>query len=463
MDYICNFLCSRVSLLLINLIKLIAFRLGYQLVGADQMVVPKGSAAFDRQEAQQYGLNEAIILAEMRGWIAYNAREGKQTHRRDGVYWLYNSPAEWRERHFPWWSEATIRRTLDELAANGLATWRAYGQHNARRWWTVGQVDSGTLQFAISTLQPATHTYPESSSNASSTSSSPKPTTQTRARTNARATRKGAVAVFQGSQTPGEIPVKAERADGHEGFDREGAPLAGTNLTPNPSPWGEGNERRETPSPSCAAPLPQQSLTPNPSPGGEGSKIPAWMRGFWDGATETALQHLLQKYGEGRLMAAKLRSMQTDGIRNRPGFALHLLEKGLITDAQVWQGTPGEDADTQPDVIEPVEADEDATDEQFVIPDDVRQAWAITLSQLEMQFDRGQFASCIQGARLVDVAGDVLVVEARSAYARDSLQHRLYRDVRRVLWDITGNKQIEIKFVVKGEDWREDAQEAEAA
>ncbi|MBL8165568.1 MAG: hypothetical protein JNJ61_26530 [Anaerolineae bacterium] len=452
------------SLLLINLIKLIAFRLGYQLVGADQMVVPKGSAAFDRQEAQQYGLNEAIILAEMRGWIAYNAREGKQTHRRDGVYWLYNSPQEWRENHFPWWSEATIRRTLDELAANGLATCRAYGAHNARRWWTVGQIDATTsqpvqttLQFATSALQSATHTYPESSNHPSSKSSNRKTASRV------GATRKGAVADF-GSSKPGVIPEPAANAEGREGFDREAQPVAGSPV----------QEHRETPSPSSAAPLPHQSLTPNPSPGGEGKWIPAWVREFWDGATTEQLQQMLQKYGEGRLMAAQERARRAKGVVNPPGFALHLLEQGLIGAVDTWDGAPDEDADTdidEPDVLPdettPDDVPENVPAEQGEgagrnVPDDVRKVWEIALSQLEIQFDRAQFASCIRGARVVAVDGDVLVVEARSAYARDCLEGRMYRDIRRVVRDAM-RREVQLQFVVKGENWRENAQEAEAA
>lgn len=255
--------------------------------------------------------------------------------------------------------------------------------------------------------------------------------------------------------------MKAETPEGREGFDREAQPGAGIHPTPSPSPFhGEGSK---TPSPSSAAPLPHpQNLTPQPPlQEARGSEIPAWVKTFWDGATTEQLQHLLQKYGEGRLMAAQERARRAKGVVNPPGFALHLLENNLVA-VDVWNGAPDEDADTQPDVIEPVEGDEDATDEQFVIPEDVRQAWAAVLAQLEAQFDRAQFESCIRGARVVAVDGDVLVVEARSVYARDMLAGRMYRDVRRVVRDAMRNQTV-IKFVVKGEDWRENAQEAEAA
>ena len=418
METFCKLLCNQWTLVLVWLVTRLARLAGGQFVRADEMVVPKGMATFDRDEALKHGLNAAIILAEMRGWLAYNERTGKTSHQRDGVWWLYNSPQEWREKHFPWWSEATIRRTLDELKASGLATCRSYGVHNARRWWTVGQqadtvtmqVDQMSLQFATSALQAATHTCIESASQPSSMTGIRK--------TSAR--RRGAVADFQAT-TPGEFTVKAETPESREGFDREQQPMPG-------APIQEGGE---THPPSSAAP----------------PALPAWMRAFWDGATDEALHKMMQKHGEGKLLAACERARRAKHIRNAAGFATWLLEQGVIGDADVW----ADEDETTPDVIEPVEVDTDeATDEALVIPDAMREIWTAALMQLERQFDRAQFAACIQGARLVAVEGDVLTVEARSSYARDMLAGRLKRDVQRVVQTMA-RREVEITFVVKQE------------
>ncbi len=86
-------------------------------------------------------------------------------------------------------------------------------------------------------------------------------------------------------------------------------------------------------------------------------------------------------------------------------------------------------------------------------------AWNAAFHQLEMQLDRASFDTWLRGAELVSVetlasgesgvapASQVFVVGVRNAYARDMLQHRLYRNVRRVLGDVYG-KTAELRFEV---------------
>lgn len=58
--------------------------------------------------AKKIGLNESIILQQMHYWLKMklNAKEG--------YYWVYNSYPEWVEQ-FPFWSEATVKRTINKL------------------------------------------------------------------------------------------------------------------------------------------------------------------------------------------------------------------------------------------------------------------------------------------------------------------------------------------------------------
>jgi hypothetical protein len=64
--------------------------------------------------ATAIGLNESIILQQVQYWIT-----GSKVHERDGHLWIYNSIPQWKE-NFPWWSESTIKRALNNLRESGL-------------------------------------------------------------------------------------------------------------------------------------------------------------------------------------------------------------------------------------------------------------------------------------------------------------------------------------------------------
>lgn len=63
--------------------------------------------------ATAIGLNEAILLQQINYWIQ------KKPHTHDGRPWIYNSVPKWREQ-FPFWSESTIRRTINSLKKQDL-------------------------------------------------------------------------------------------------------------------------------------------------------------------------------------------------------------------------------------------------------------------------------------------------------------------------------------------------------
>ena len=58
--------------------------------------------------ARAVGLNEAIVLQQLHYWLQ------KSQHEHDGRRWIYNTYSDWQEQ-FPFWSVATIRRTLTSL------------------------------------------------------------------------------------------------------------------------------------------------------------------------------------------------------------------------------------------------------------------------------------------------------------------------------------------------------------
>lgn len=63
--------------------------------------------------ATEIGLNEAIILQQIHYWL------NKSDYYYDGKKWIYNSYKEW-QKQFPFWSNATIRRTISSLEKQNL-------------------------------------------------------------------------------------------------------------------------------------------------------------------------------------------------------------------------------------------------------------------------------------------------------------------------------------------------------
>ncbi|QQB05836.1 DnaD domain-containing protein [Macrococcoides caseolyticum] len=63
--------------------------------------------------ASHIGLNEAIILQQMHYWLS------KSNHKHDGRMWIYNTVKGWAEQ-FPFWSESTIKRAINNLIKKEL-------------------------------------------------------------------------------------------------------------------------------------------------------------------------------------------------------------------------------------------------------------------------------------------------------------------------------------------------------
>ncbi|MBL8133215.1 MAG: chromosomal replication initiator protein DnaA [Anaerolineae bacterium] len=76
-----------------------------------------------------------------------------------------------------------------------------------------------------------------------------------------------------------------------------------------------------------------------------------------------------------------------------------------------------------------------------------QEAWSAAAHQLELQLDRASYDTWLRDAVLLGVEGDVFVIGVANSYARDMLQHRLYRNVRRILAETYG-APVELRFEV---------------
>lgn len=72
---------------------------------------------FDEKVAMEYGVNQAIMLANLQFWIKKN--KATNQHFYDGHYWTYNS-AKAFQLLFPFWSLRQIRIILHALQERGI-------------------------------------------------------------------------------------------------------------------------------------------------------------------------------------------------------------------------------------------------------------------------------------------------------------------------------------------------------
>jgi hypothetical protein len=72
---------------------------------------------FDIEEAEKYGLREAIILYNIRFWLEKNIANG--TNFKNGRVWTFNSYKAFNEL-FPYLSQSQIKRCLTNLVKGGI-------------------------------------------------------------------------------------------------------------------------------------------------------------------------------------------------------------------------------------------------------------------------------------------------------------------------------------------------------
>jgi chromosomal replication initiator protein len=76
-----------------------------------------------------------------------------------------------------------------------------------------------------------------------------------------------------------------------------------------------------------------------------------------------------------------------------------------------------------------------------------QETWKTAYHQLELQLERPTFETWLKGAALLSVEDGVFVVGVGNIYARDMLQLRLYRTIRRAVSEAAG-ENVELRFEV---------------
>lgn len=89
---------------------------------------------FDTSVAKEYGVNEAIMIANFQFWIKKNKANGDNFY--DGHYWTYNSISAFKEL-FPFWTEQNIKTILKHLKEKGILISGNYNEnkYNHTNWY----------------------------------------------------------------------------------------------------------------------------------------------------------------------------------------------------------------------------------------------------------------------------------------------------------------------------------------
>lgn len=82
--------------------------------------------------ACKIGLNESIVLQQFHYWLQ------RSNNIKDGYKWIYNSYKEWAKQ-FPFWSEHTIRRTINSLETQGYLISGNYNKagFDKTKWYRI--------------------------------------------------------------------------------------------------------------------------------------------------------------------------------------------------------------------------------------------------------------------------------------------------------------------------------------
>ena len=102
-----------------------------------------GEYHFSVEIAQQYGVNEAIMLHNLAFWIRKNAVDGRNIY--DGDVWTFSSTEAFTEL-FPFWSVGQIRRILTSLEDKNLIQKGNYNKSGMDRtaWYAITDEDIRT-------------------------------------------------------------------------------------------------------------------------------------------------------------------------------------------------------------------------------------------------------------------------------------------------------------------------------
>lgn len=101
---------------------------------------------FDIDDATKYGVDEAIMLNNLKFWLRKN--KVNERHNHDGHTWTYNSKKGFAEL-FPFWSPRQIERIINSLKKQGLIITGNYNKMKFDHTLWYAFVDEKLLELPI--------------------------------------------------------------------------------------------------------------------------------------------------------------------------------------------------------------------------------------------------------------------------------------------------------------------------
>ena len=104
---------------------------------------------FSKDDAEQYGVDGAVMLHHIRYWVAKN--EANENNYHENMYWTYNSTKAFAQL-FPFWSARKIGRILSKLEDDGAVISGNFNgsRYDRTRWFTLANpiTENDTLHLS---------------------------------------------------------------------------------------------------------------------------------------------------------------------------------------------------------------------------------------------------------------------------------------------------------------------------
>lgn len=95
---------------------------------------------FDIEDAMKYGVEKAVVLANIKFWLNNNKTKELSTVKHDGYYWMYNTAKD-MSNVLPYFTQSKIQRLLKQLEDDGVLIVGNYNKvkYDRTKWYTLSE------------------------------------------------------------------------------------------------------------------------------------------------------------------------------------------------------------------------------------------------------------------------------------------------------------------------------------
>ncbi|QGH73822.1 hypothetical protein [Vibrio phage vB_VhaM_VH-8] len=95
---------------------------------------------FDVEDAMKYGVEKAVVLANIRFWLNNNKNKDLSAVKHDGYYWMYNTAKD-MSNVLPYFTQSKVQRLLKQLEDDGVLIVGNYNKvkYDRTKWYTLSE------------------------------------------------------------------------------------------------------------------------------------------------------------------------------------------------------------------------------------------------------------------------------------------------------------------------------------